>query len=52
MMTAEEFLYEVDYLINNQGETIADVAMVLGVSEAMVVDAVQILKDAFMEPEH
>jgi biotin operon repressor len=51
MMTAEEFLYEVDYLINNRCQTIADVAMVLGVSEAMVVDAVQILKDAFMDTE-
>ena len=50
-MTMEEFLYEVDYLINNQGETVANVAMVLGVSEAMVVNSIQILKDAFMETE-
>jgi hypothetical protein len=47
----EEFLYEVDYLINNQGETVANAAMVLGVSEAMVVNSIQILKDAFMETE-
>ncbi|MFZ9611526.1 MAG: hypothetical protein ACO294_12580 [Methylococcales bacterium] len=51
MMTAEEFLYEVDFLINTEGETIATAAMVLGVSESMVVDAVQILKDAFMDTE-
>ena len=50
-MTMEEFLYEVDYLINNQGETVANVAMVLGVSEAMVVNSIQILRDAFMETE-
>lgn len=50
-MTAEEFLYEVDYLINNQGETIVNVAMVLGVTQGMVVDAIQILKDAFMDTE-
>ena len=50
-MTMEEFLYEVDYLINNQGETVAMTAFNLGVSEAMVVNSIQILKDAFMETE-
>jgi hypothetical protein len=47
----EEFLYEVDYLINSKGKTVETTAMLLGVSEAMVVNSVQILKDAFMETE-
>ena len=50
-MTMEEFLYEVDYLINNQGESVATTAFNLGVSEAMVVNSIQILKDAFMDTE-
>ena len=50
-MTMEEFLYEVDYLVNVKGETPAATAFNLGVSEAMVVNSIQILKDAFMDTE-
>jgi len=50
-MTMEVFLYEVDYLLNTKGESVATVAMALGVTEAMVVNSIQILKDAFMDTE-
>jgi len=50
-MTMEEFLYEVDYLVNVVNMPVAQIAVLLGVSEPMVVNSIQILKDAFMETE-
>ena len=48
---AEAFLYDIDYLINDQAESVERTAFIMGCSEAMVLDAIQILRDAFMETE-
>jgi len=48
---AEAFLYDIDYLINDQGESVERTAFIMGCSEAMVLDGIQILRDAFMETE-
>ncbi len=50
-MTMEDFLYEVDYLVNVVNMPVPQIAVLLSVSEPMVVNSIQILKDAFMETE-
>ena len=52
MSQMKQFLDEVDYLVNDARLPVSEVAMELGVSEQMVVDAICIIRDAFMETIH
>ena len=52
MSNMKRFIEEVDYLVNEEMLDVAEVAVVLGVTEEMVCDAICIMRDAYMETIH
>lgn len=50
MSKMKDFILDVDYLINIEKMPVADVAFLMGVTEAMVENTICIIRDAFDEP--
>ena len=50
MSKMKDFILDIDYLINEERLSVAEVAFIMGCTEEMVSDAICIIRDAFMEP--
>ncbi len=50
MSKMQDFILDIDYLINEERLPVSEVAFIMNCTEAMVLDAIQIVRDAFLEP--
>jgi len=50
MSKMKDFILDIDFLINEAHWSVAEVALFMNCTEEMVVDAICIIRDAFMEP--
>ena len=49
MSKMKDFILDIDYLINVQKMSVAEIATIMGCTESMVEDAICIIRDAFDE---
>ncbi len=50
MSKMQDFILDIDYLINEARLPVSEVAFIMGCTEEMVLDSIQIIRDAFLEP--
>jgi len=49
MSKMKDFILDIDYLINVERLSVAEIATIMGCTESMVEDAICIIRDAFDE---
>ncbi len=50
MSKMQDFILDIDFLINEARLPVSEVAFIMGCTEEMVLDSIQIIRDAFLDP--